>query len=191
MSLQHTIFSKSTGVEVKESNRYKLTDDGKFGEKSGRIRLRAFPLEGGENNQIKMYLNPSEAYGFGRKIAEAVHGNKGNAKVINHKFEENTSTVSIDVYDRNRGKGDPAYAYALVFTKSTGDLKVNIPISSEELHFLSDLLKKAGLETAHVTPMTQPEIKWLKERNNGNKTGKKTAQTEDPDNFSEDYLPGR
>ena len=146
--LKKVFFSKKTGLEVSLG---KTAQNGS-GYVSGRVYLRAFPLEkGGREKQIIVKLQPEEAYSLALNIPGVIRDKQGKQALL-HKFQtddvEYTTTVSLDAWKSEKtGKS----GYGMTVSRSNGSendrLNIAVPLSGLSFRFLARILKTWAVDS--------------------------------------------
>jgi len=114
---------------------------------SGRVYLRAFPLEkGGRERQIVVKLQPEEAYSIALSIPGVIKNRQGKQALV-HKFQsddvEYTTTVSLDAWKSEKtGKS----GYGVTVSRSNGNeendrLNIAVPLSNLSFRFMAHILR--------------------------------------------------
>ena len=146
--LKKVFFSKKTGLEVSLGK----TAQNNSGYVTGRVYLRAFPLEkGGRERQIIVKLQPEEAYSIALNIPGVIRDKKGKQALV-HKFQaeevEYTTTVSLDAWKSEKtGKS----GYGVTVSRSNGNeddrLNIAVPLSGLSFRFLAHILKTWAVDS--------------------------------------------
>jgi len=146
----HTIYAKSTGVEITAITRTKRKKG--YVNKFGAIRLRFFQM--GEKKSIKVLLSSPEAHKFSR-IIRGVVTKKPNKpiRVLYHEYEKDgqkvQTSVSVEYWKSKDGKKE---GYAILLNqRNGGEVKINVPVSKDEFLFLADFLHHLSLEQSWFT----------------------------------------
>ena len=145
----YTFYSKNSGLQLY------CTSTIKKGYRYGRIALRAFPMEQGQNGKrIILMLLPEEAFGLGARIRECLSKRQGASNVIVHKREKDgmeiVSSLHIDRWERD---GKSGWGISISQKQTSEDKKENrgkisVPISFYGMGYLLKLLEAFAVEQA-------------------------------------------
>ena len=146
--LKKVFYSKSSGLEISLG---KTAQNGS-GYVSGRVYLRAFPLEkGGKERQIIVKLQPEEAYSLALGIPRVIRDKQGKQAIV-HKFQaddmEYTTTVSLDAW-KSEKTGKSGYGVTVSRSNGSEDSRLNIaiPLSSLSFRFMAHVLKTWAVDS--------------------------------------------
>ena len=142
--LKKVFYSKKSGLEVSMGRTVKN------GYASGRIFLRAFPLEkGGRDRQIVLKLQPEEAFGLSLYIKAVKETKESATNAIVHKFTDSnggevTTTLSVEHWQREKD-GKQRSGYAIVISRGK-DNRISVPMGNLDFLFLAHLLDRWSAE---------------------------------------------
>ena len=142
--LKKVFYSKKSGLEVS------LGRTVKNGYATGRIFLRAFPLEkGGRDKQIVLKLQPEEAFALSLYIKAVKEAKESISNAIVHKFQSNgnevTTTLSVEHWQREIN-GKQRSGFAIVISRGK-DNRISVPLNSLSFLFLGHLLDRWSVES--------------------------------------------
>ena len=162
-----TLFSKSTGVEVKGNNIIKK--DKKF----GAITLRFFKLDNG-GKQMRFIVSPVESYEIYLLIAKVLASANALKLSKTHKFEREGQEVSTTLSLEKWVKG-----YAISIKRDSES--INVPMTAATFTYLGEFLKYLSLQQAWVNP-AETEVSESTEVEEVS-----TETEEDPDVIFDDF----
>lgn len=153
--LKKVFYSKKSGLEVS------LGRTVKNGYASGRIFLRAFPLEkGGRDKQIVLKLQPEEAFALSMYIKAVKEARESISNAIVHKFQSNgsevTTTLSVEHWQREID-GKQKSGFAIVVSRGKEN-RISVPLNSLNFLFLANLLDRWSVESCYEDKVEEESV---------------------------------